>query len=123
MKRLRKQEQWEAKKELVKAKRKEKRQKSKTCHAHLIRFNQIAKEGEERGKLSKQEKQGMFKELCQKGPKYVIDCEFDDLMQDRELKSLGQQLAYCHSINKRLEKPLNIFLTGVGPRLKTIMTQ
>jgi hypothetical protein len=64
MKRLRKQEQWEAKKEMVKAKRKGKRQKSKTCHARLIMFNQIAKEGEERGKLSKQEKQTLFRELC-----------------------------------------------------------
>jgi len=40
-------------------------------------------------KLSKKEKQGLFRELCLKGPKYIIDCEFDDLMADRELKSLS----------------------------------
>lgn len=43
----------------------------------------------------------MFKELCQKGPKIVIDCEFDNLMLDKEKKSLAQQLMYCHNINKR----------------------
>jgi len=31
----------------------------------------------------------MFRELCQRGPKYIIDCEFEDLMNDRELKSLS----------------------------------
>jgi len=32
----------------------------------------------------------MFKELCMRGPKYIIDCEFEDLMNDKELKSLAQ---------------------------------
>ena len=73
--------------------------------------------------LTKKEKQDLFKGLCEKGPKYVIDCQFEDYMTDRELKSLGQQLAYCHSINKRLEQPLNIFVTGVGPRLQKIIQQ
>lgn len=45
----------------------------------------------------------MFRDLCMRGPKYIIDCEFESLMQERELKSLAQQLAYCHSINKRIE--------------------
>jgi tRNA (guanine9-N1)-methyltransferase len=42
-------------------------------------------------------------------------------MEDRELKSLSQQLAYCHSTNKRLSQPLNLYFTGVGPRLKAMM--
>ena len=62
------------------------------------------KEGETgKAHLSKQEKQALFKALCEKGPKIVIDCEFDDLMQERELKSLSQQLAYCHATNKKLK--------------------
>jgi Trm5-related predicted tRNA methylase len=44
----------------------------------------------------------MFKDLCLAGPKYVIDCDFEDYMTERELKSLAQQLAYCHSINKKM---------------------
>ena len=32
----------------------------------------------------------MFRDLCIKGPKYVIDCDFEDLMKERDLKSLGQ---------------------------------
>ena len=59
----------------------------------------------------------MFKKLCEEGPKYIIDCEFDHLMCDRELKSLSQQLAYCHANNKKLVHPLNIFITGIEDRL------
>lgn len=39
--------------------------------------------------LSKKEKQALFKGLCEKGPKFVIDCEFDEYMTERELKSLA----------------------------------
>ena len=121
---------WEKKKEIIKQQKKEKKkalaggqgQGTRTCHAHLTRFNHIQKEEdkeeEKKGHLSKKEKQALFKQLCEKGPKIVIDCEFDSLMQDRELKSLGQQLAYCHSTNKKMEQPMNIFLTGVGPKLR-----
>ncbi len=44
-------------------------------------------------------------------------------MTDRELKSLGSQLAYCHSVNKRAEKPMNIIVTGVDAKLKDIVTK
>jgi len=63
----------------------------------------------------------MFKDLCLAGPKYVIDCDFEDYMTERELKSLAQQLAYCHSINKKMSKPMNIYVTGVGPRLRKLL--
>ena len=124
-KKLRKQEQWEAKKELIKQHKKEKKtnKRPRTAYQHIMRFNNLVREGEEPGgkHLTKKEKQDLFKALCEKGPKYVIDCQFESYMTDRELKSLGQQLAYCHSINKKLEQPLNIFVTGVGPRLKAII--
>jgi hypothetical protein len=58
----------------------------------LLRFNTKKSENDNEGEvkhLSKKEKQEMFKELCLKGPKYVIDCEFENYMTDREIKSLG----------------------------------
>ena len=116
-KKLAKQEHWEKKKVLIKQLKKEKKKQNagsgtRTCHAHLTRFNNVLKEAagaadneefkEGKVHLSKQEKQVMFKALCEKGPKIVIDCEFDELMQERELKSLSQQLAYCHATNKKM---------------------
>ena len=31
----------------------------------------------------------MFRELCENGPKYIIDCDFEEMMVEKELKSLG----------------------------------
>ena len=135
-KKLKKQEFWEKKKEIIKQQKKEKKKANgaaatRTCHSHLTRFNHLHKEApgddqeeEKKGHLTKKEKQALFKQLCEKGPKIIIDCEFDSLMQERELKSLGQQLAYCHSTNKKMEQPMNIYMTGVGAKLrKFIETQ
>lgn len=73
--------------------------------AHLRRFNEMSgvdDEGNSR-KLSRKEKQKLYKDLCLKGPRVVIDCDFESLMTDREIKSLAQQLAYCVNANKQLE--------------------
>ena len=79
----------------------------------MSRFNHIFKE--DGLKLTKHEKAAMFQELCYKGPKIIIDCEFDDLMYENEKKSMGQQLAYCHNINKKQEIPCNLIVTGMTP--------
>jgi len=39
-------------------------------------------------------------DLCRKGPRVVIDCDFDSLMMEKEVKSLAQQLSYSVNINK-----------------------
>lgn len=94
-------EKWLEKKDVYKQKQKEKSKKSKNSYIHLVRFNKISQETPDQPKFTKQEKQKMFKELCEQGPKYIIDCDFEDYMGERELKSLGQQLAYCYAINKK----------------------
>lgn len=109
-----KKEKWEASKHLIKEKNKEKKRQKKLegksmnhknhgSVAHLSRFTIKDKdkpEGE-RTALSKKQKQELFKDLCNKGPTVVVDCEFDDLMLDREKQSMAAQLAYVHNINKR----------------------
>ena len=42
-----------------------------------------------KGKLTKKEKQKLFVELCIKGPRVVIDCDFDPMMRENEIKSLA----------------------------------
>ena len=50
----------------------------------MSRFNTA--EGEPH--LSKKEKLDKFKELCQSGPTVVIDCEFEHLMLEQEIKPM-----------------------------------
>ena len=62
------------------------------CYNHLRRFNELSEiddEGNSR-KLSKKEKQKLFQDLCLQGPRIVIDCDFESLMMEKEIKSLGQ---------------------------------
>jgi|JI10StandDraft_1071094.scaffolds.fasta_scaffold340211_1 Trm5-related predicted tRNA methylase len=47
------------------------------------------------------------------GLKVVIDLQFYDLMTDKERSSLGKQLAYCHSVNRKSAKCFNFILTSV----------
>ena len=109
----------------MKQKQKENKKKGKSpaSFQHLNRFNKINDENPDKPKLSKQEKLKMFKDLCEEGPVYVIDCEFEDKMGDKDLKSLGQQLAYCYSLNKKQKQPLNIYFTGVENKLKQILNK
>jgi tRNA (guanine9-N1)-methyltransferase len=51
----------------------------------------------------------------------VIDCEFEEFMSEKELKSLGQQLAYCYNVNKKQTVPVNLMVTGVGDKLKSVL--
>ena len=70
-----------------------------------------------KGKLTKKEKQKLFVELCTKGPRVVIDCDFDSMMRENEIKSLAQQLCYCTNVNKQLATPMNLIFTGIGEQL------
>ena len=56
----------------------------------------------------------MFKDMCSQGIKIIIDCEFDELMKDTEKKSMAQQLAYVHNINKTKVKPCSVLVSGIS---------
>lgn len=54
-------------------------------------------------------------------PKIVIDCSYEGSLTYKELKSTAVQITYAYGQNKRLEKPLDLTLTGLQPRLREIM--
>ena len=89
------------------------------AYNHLRRFNDLSEVDEEGNsrKLSKHEKQKLFNDLCLKGPRIVIDCDYESLMRDSEIRSLGQQLSYVVSANKQLEQPMNLIISGVDEKL------
>ena len=43
----------------------------------------------------------------------IIDLQFYDAMTEKEQISLGKQLAYCHSVNRKAEKPFNYIVSSV----------
>ena len=117
-KRLAKQAKWEQKQLEAKERKKEKKaKKNVTSFSHTRRFNHLREEQDDSKCLTKKQKQQLFKQLAKKGPIMVIDCDFEPLMVDKELKSLSQQLSYCCNINKQQTNPLNLLYAGVGPKL------
>jgi tRNA (guanine9-N1)-methyltransferase len=57
-----------------------------------------------------------FDEERKKGQRVVIDLSFDNLMTDREVKSLVTQVAHLYGCNRKSTNPLHLHLTSVGQR-------
>ncbi|KAI2803509.1 tRNA methyltransferase 10 [Blomia tropicalis] len=50
----------------------------------------------------------------------VIDCDYADYMNDLEIKKLCKQLNRCYAINKHNPKPVQLYITSISGKLKTI---
>lgn len=57
--------------------------------------------------------------------KLVIDCGFEDLMNDKELSSFGQQLMYLYSANRHAQRPFSelIFSGGGEPSCLSYLSE
>lgn len=51
-------------------------------------------------------------------PTCVIDLDFDELMDEQEVRSLVQQLMYSYGANKRASRPLDLHLTSLCGRIE-----
>ena len=51
----------------------------------------------------------------------VVDCDFEPLMMEKEVKSLSQQLSYCTNVNKQQLIPMNLVFTGVGEKVGAML--
>lgn len=51
------------------------------------------------------------------GLSVIIDCGFDEMMKEGEVKSLGQQLIRCYSENKKASKTVNLSLSSFNKTL------
>ncbi|KAJ1611356.1 hypothetical protein OIY81_821 [Cryptosporidium canis] len=52
------------------------------------------------------------------GPTLIIDCDYDDKLSDRNIKSLVVQLSISYSCIRKSKTPLKMILCGVSQRLK-----
>merc|ERR1712166_1483351 len=61
-----------------------------------------------------------FQQRCEAGATVVLDCEWENDINDRELKALIQQVLYSYGSNRSAVRPIRLVLTGVGPTSKTL---
>lgn len=118
LKKLRRHERWESGREDRKAKRKEKIKEKKERRREI--FAQAPPD--ENGNKPKlppirppKHSAGLGKQL----PVTVIfDCDFEDLMYDHELKSLGLQITRCYSDNRKAKFRTHLALASFGGKMK-----
>lgn len=123
IKKMQKTQQWEEKKKLKKQQKKELKQKNKQSNKlEKEQAKQEAKElqissGVQRKKIKKTEKI-QHKLATQNAQPIIIDCSFQNLMTEKEIKSLCMQLAYCHSVNRKFPVPSQIIFTSYKDQIK-----
>ena len=59
-----------------------------------------------------------YKVAILSGQPIIIDCSFQTVMTEKEIKSLCLQLAYCHSTNRKFEKCAKLILSDFNGAIK-----
>ena len=124
LKKLRKQELWEANKDSRKAKRREK-QKEKQARKAEARAELQAKVGSGAAEMETilttagEEKMKRPRRPVQVPVGLILDCDFNDFMLEKELISLGAQLTRCYSDNRTSPFRSYLAISSWGGSLKS----
>ncbi|TNY23768.1 guanine-1-methyltransferase-domain-containing protein [Rhodotorula diobovata] len=110
LKRQRKQEAFQAQKLQRRAHEKEKRK------AKAQEVRRLVAEGKMDKPVNKKRRPNGRQEPH--GARIAIDMGFDDLMTDKEAKSMASQLAYCYSANRGATHPFPLLITSFNGRLR-----
>lgn len=108
LRKLKKHEQWLEKKPEKRAKEKMKKKQ---------RRQEARDRGETLGPTRKMLKlNSMEKSSCK--VKVVLDCSFDEYMNDKDIMKLTKQVGFCYSANRRAENPLQFYVCGLHGQMQ-----
>ena len=110
LKKLKKQQQWEDGREARKEKRKEK------AKAKKERRREEYRQSLANGEIPAQAKKSASS--TQLPLTVIFDCDWDNLMFDQELKSLGTQLTRCYADNRQAPFRTHLSVSSFGGKLK-----
>lgn len=130
LKKLAKSEKWKEKAGELKKAKKEKAKEKRRLQKLVIEEKkskglEITEEDKKkafrprRGRGFKQE----MKEKLAAAPVVVIDCSFDQYHGNKELQSMARQLEYAINVNKKVENPLRITVTGLSDKFREILAK
>ena len=125
LKRLKRDQEWEANRTKRKEKRREKqiekKQRMRAARqdpAPTVPTNQPLVQQNEREQKSAETMKSTRQEYLQLPVTLVLDCGFDDLMIDKEIKSLGSQVTRCYSDNHKAPFQTHLAISSFGGHLK-----
>ena len=114
-KKLRKQARWEAKAEERRYKRREERKRKKERKSERMKVQEKSSKmnSDEEAHKARSRRQQFLVPVT-----FVIDCDFNDLMLEQELKSLASQITRCYSDNRNALHKVHIAVSSFGGALK-----
>eukprot|EP01038_Epipyxis_sp_PR26KG_P009640 gene9640-12979_t len=72
---------------------------------------------------SRQERKEEYVQKCKNGFSVIIDCDWEEHHNERNIKSLSQQIMFLYGCNRRHSNPANIYVTGLGSKLKNQLSK
>ncbi|TFK25920.1 hypothetical protein FA15DRAFT_549526, partial [Coprinopsis marcescibilis] len=108
LKRIAKEERWQA----VKLERRAREKEAKKAKKRLVAEKRAA--GELDDDEDEQKKRDVKRRKVQFGGRVVVDLGFDNLMNAKEIKSLSSQLAYTYSANRQASFPFSLLFTSLS---------
>ncbi|EDR26811.1 RNA (guanine-9-) methyltransferase domain containing protein, putative [Entamoeba dispar SAW760] len=92
-------------------KRKEKKERIKTIK------KEASEHPEENIKIPYRKKKRDVKDIVCTG-KVFIDCDYEEFMEEKDIKSLFKEIEMIYSFNHKQEHPFELIICGIGPSLK-----
>ena len=124
LKKIKRDQEWEAGRELRKKLRKEK-VKEKKLRKRAARDEEASRPSLNPEDNSCNDREAVSEEIQPHRPRnvqvpvtIVIDCGFDELMQENERKSLGSQVTRCYSDNHKAPYQAHLAISSFGGHLK-----
>jgi tRNA (guanine9-N1)-methyltransferase len=118
LKKQRRLEKWEAGREDRKVKRKEKAKERKERKREAWKDQNV----DENGNVPKMPPARLPRHFAGNGTQVpitvIFDCDFEELMYDHELKSLGLQITRCYSDNRKAKYRAHLALSSFGGKMK-----
>ena len=122
LKKLRRSQEWEANREFRRAKKRDKHKEKQARKAEARAIHQAKIASGELGVVetaAKTEKKKRSSRPIQVPVTLILDCDFDQLMTEKELISLGAQVTRCYSENRSAAYRSHMAISSWGGKLKS----
>ncbi|KAJ0399794.1 hypothetical protein P43SY_002939 [Pythium insidiosum] len=114
---------WDEKKEKKKAQRKQEKLERRQQQAETPVELDMSEEAVLKRKERQIAKRETFMMATEEGLQIVIDCGFEELMVEKEKKSLSQQIMFSYGVNRRSAAPVRATITSLSGDTKDNLTK
>jgi tRNA (guanine9-N1)-methyltransferase len=117
LKKMRRKEEWDNKKKEIRKMKKDKKKEKKQKELQLNSDNNQIKEEIPIICIPRKVREEEYLTKVKDGSILIIDCSFENLMNEKDVFSLTRQVGYCYSENRKAKNPFNFILYDVGEKL------